>query len=122
KTFGSPFGEVIDELFILAKKCDFFVGHNAIRFDRKFLSFGCKKIGKNLPVKKWIDTSIDVNYHQDIRTRKLSYLAAEHKFVSAETHRAVFDVMTMFQILSKYEIEEICARASSDLVNVIAKV
>jgi DNA polymerase III alpha subunit (gram-positive type) len=122
KMFGLPISKVIGLLDGMASKCEFYVGHNALRFDNVFLEKACAKISKDIPKKTWIDTTLDIDFPQEIKTRKLSYLAAEHKFVGFEDHRAVFDVLTMFKILSRYDINEICDRAKSDLVQVIAKV
>lgn len=122
KSFGVPLAGVLDELSLLAAKCDYLVGHNALGFDRKFLNKACQQLGKPLFQQRWIDTTIDINFPQEIKTRKLTYLAADHHFMSPAAHRAAFDVMTMFQIVARYDIQEICDRASSDLVNVIARV
>jgi len=122
KLFGAPVEGVIAALSAMGEKCEFYVGHNALRFDKKFLKNTCERHKIKMPDKPWIDTTIDVDFPADIRTRKLSYLAAEHKFVGIEAHRAAFDVMTMFKILAKYNIDEVCARAKSDLVVVVAKV
>ncbi|MCK6597640.1 MAG: 3'-5' exonuclease, partial [Bdellovibrionaceae bacterium] len=120
--FGSPLKSVIDELHELSKKCEFLVGHNAIFFDSKFLDRACTELGLRCLGPNWIDTLIDVNFPTHMRTRKLSHLAAEHKISLFNHHRAVFDVLTMFQILSRYDIQEIADRASSELVQVVAKV
>lgn len=122
KSFGRPLAEVLTSVFNLADDCDFIVGHNALRFDKKFLSQSCSKLKLNLPKKPWIDTTIDIEYPADITTRKLSYLAAEHGLINSQSHRAAFDVLTMFQIMAKYDFTEIAERAQSDLVIVTAKV
>ncbi len=122
KNFGVPLVDVLEELGHLANKCDYLVGHNALGFDRKFLNNACDQLGKPRFNQRWIDTTIDINFPQEIKTRKLTYLAADHHFISPAAHRAAFDVMTMFQLVSRYDIHEICDRASSDLVQVIARV
>ena len=122
KNFGVPLSGVLDEMHRLASKCDYLVGHNALGFDRKFLDKACQQFEKPLFKQRWIDTTIDINFPQDIKTRKLTYLAADHNFMSPAAHRAAFDVMTMFQLVARYDIQEICERASSNLVNVIARV
>ncbi|MFN8943743.1 MAG: 3'-5' exonuclease [Pseudobdellovibrionaceae bacterium] len=122
RDFGAPLEGAIDQLIALSMKCDFLVGHNALGFDMKFLEKACQKVRRPMINRRWIDTTIDIDFPKEIKTRKLSYLAADHKFMCSDSHRAVFDVITMFQIMSKYDIQEICDRAQSELVTVIAKV
>jgi hypothetical protein len=52
----------------------------------------------------WIDTLTDIPYPAEISTRKLSYLAADHGFINPFQHRALFDVLTMLNVLSRYEL------------------
>lgn len=62
---------------------------------------------------KWIDTITDIPYPPQIKTRSLSYLAAEHGFVNPFPHRALFDVATMIQLVSMYDFMEILEYAHS---------
>ncbi len=70
----------------------------------------------------WVDTCTDVPYPDGIRTRKLAYLAAEHRIMNPFPHRAVFDVLIMMQILSMYDFSEVAALAASPAVRVRAMV
>ena len=106
----------------LAEDCDFFVGHNAIEFDRKYLSKACKEYSIEFPKKYWIDTMIDLPYPHSIRTRKLDYLAVEHKIPVVLSHRAIFDAWTTLQILKKYDIKEIVQKSKSGFVKLIARI
>lgn len=79
------------------KEADMFLAHNA-PFDKGFIEF---HIGPQ--DKPWIDSCVDVDYPESIQTRKLTHLAAEHGFVNPFAHRAMSDVLTMFQVVSKYD-------------------
>ena len=120
--FGVDLEQAIASLSNIAKKCDFLVGHNGIAFDRKYLSGACKKYSINFPQRYWIDTMIDIPYADSIKTRKLSYLAIEHSISYVSAHRAVFDIWTTMQILSKYNINEIIERAKTGFIKLIAQV
>ena len=120
--FGVELKQAMVSLADLAQQCDFLVGHNAIEFDRKYLSNACKKYSINFPQKYWIDTITDVPYPQSIKTRKLNYLAVEHKISVILSHRAVFDIWTTMQILKEYDIKEIVERAKTGFIKLIAKV
>ena len=120
--FGVDLKQAIISLSDLANKCDFLIGHNSIDFDRKYLSKACKKYSIQFPQKYWIDTMIDIPYPSSIRTRKLDYLAVEHDISVVIAHRAVFDIWTTMQILSKYDINKIIERAKTGFVKLIAKV
>jgi len=68
------------------------------------------------PAIDWIDTAVDVPYPEKMKTRNLLHLAAEHGFLPASSHRAVFDVFTMLQILSRYELIPVIARAKEPMM------
>ncbi|MDE0119178.1 MAG: 3'-5' exonuclease [Bdellovibrionales bacterium] len=120
--FGIELKQAIVLLSDLARKCDFLVGHNAVEFDRKYLSKACKEYSIEFPQKYWIDTMIDIPYPNSIKTRKLDYLAVEHNISVVVAHRAVFDIRTTMQILSKYDIHKIIERAKTGFIKLIAKV
>ena len=120
--FGISLKQAIISLSDLAQKCNFLVGHNALEFDRKYLSKACHEHSIKFPQKYWIDTMIDILYSNSIKTRKLNYLAVEHNISITIAHRAVFDIWTTMQILSKYKIQEITERAKTGFIKLIAKV
>lgn len=120
--FGTSVKQAVISLSNLAQKCDFLVGHNALEFDRKYLSKACHEYSIKFPQKYWIDTMIDIPYPSSVKTRKLDYLAVEHDISVVIAHRAVFDIWTTMQILSKYKIQEIIERAKTGFVKLIAKV
>lgn len=83
------------------------VAHNGAAFDRLFADKESERLGEEPWALPWIDTQNDIEYPESITTRKLSYLAAEHGFLNPFSHRAMFDVLTMFKILSCYDINEV---------------
>jgi DNA polymerase III subunit epsilon len=121
-SFGISLKRAIGSLADLAKGCDFLVGHNAINFDRKFLAKACKEFKIEFPAKYWIDSMIDIPYPASIKTRKLDYLAVEHKVPIVNSHRAAFDILVTMQILEKYNWETIAERAKTGFIKLIADV
>lgn len=117
--FGLAEKDALEEFINLAEKCHYIVAHNGNCFDRPFLEKSLLRhsLEINLP---WIDTMFDVPFN--CGTKKLSYLAAEHDFLNPFAHRALFDVLTMLKVCSKYDWQEILKRAQSPQIKVVAKV
>lgn len=114
--------EALQQLAALAAPCDYIVAHNGHRFDRLILERYLARqpdIQINQP---WIDTLTDLPYPEEIGTRKLPYLASEHGFLNPFSHRAVFDVLTMMKIFSRYSMDDIIELRESPLMRVVAKV
>lgn len=89
---------------------DYIIGHNIRRFDLPLLENEFKRFGMDYsPIAKidTIDTMTDLPLKYAPDSRKLKYLACDHGFVPSFQHRALFDVLTTFQILENYSIEEI---------------
>lgn len=84
------------------------VAHNGNGYDRPLYAAEVARHGLQEDVLRlpWIDTRFDLPYPDEIDTRKLPYLAAEHGFLNPFPHRAVFDVMTMLRVMSKYDFAE----------------
>ncbi len=117
-TFGEDVDLVWKELREFSAKADYLMAHNA-PFDRGFIE---KQSPFNLIPNKWIDSSVDVPYPEEIQTRKQTHLAAEHGFVNPFAHRAMTDVLTMFQIVSKYDWAEVIEMANTPSVKLRAMV
>lgn len=100
--------DVINKMVLEA---DYIVAHNGNQFDKIMLQNFFDRYGERFPALPWIDTLTDINYPPHCVSRNLMYLAAFHGFVNPFPHRALFDVMTMFQILKHYNIEEIIERS-----------
>lgn len=110
-------------LLKLMEGVDCVIAHNA-SFDRGFFEAEVLRYGLPFDVNKirWVDTMIDVPYPEEIQTRKLTYLAAEHGVLNNFAHRAVFDVLVMLRVLENYEIANVIERSNSPTMQVIAKV
>lgn len=117
--YGYEEETVINELEKFILKADYLCAHNA-PFDKSFLCSLYSRNGKKFKDSPIIDTSVDVPFPESITTKKLTHLAAEHGFVNPFTHRAVTDVLTMLQILSKYDMDQIIASATTPNVSVKA--
>src|SRR5271157_2798498 len=96
--------------------------HNGTAFDRLVLKAWAEKHGYDWqPGKLWIDTSIDIELPPKMSTR-LTYMACDHGFLNPFPHRAVFDVMTMLQILDHYDLGTVIEMAKSPTLYVKAVV
>lgn len=114
--YGYDISVAIDRYRELSSKAEYIVAHNGNEFDKPIIE---KSI---VTSKHWIDTMTDVPYLECIKTRKLTYLAAEHGFVNPFAHRAVFDVLTMFKVLSRYDINEVIALMNEPIKTCYAQV
>lgn len=84
-----------------------FVAHNGTAFDSKFYKSWCARVNIEPASHHWIDTQNDLPYPDNIKTRKLTHLAAEHKFLNPFDHRAVFDVLTMLKVMDCYDPNDV---------------
>ena len=121
KDFGIEEEKALNELLTLAKKCDYIVAHNGNSFDKLFIDNALNKYGLTLN-KPWIDTMFDVPFPSNIIKRKLGYLADEHNCSIAFAHRALFDVLAMLQICSKYNWVDIFELQKCPTIKIIALV
>jgi len=119
--FGINEKQALTDLLSLAKKCAYIVAHNGNSFDKIFIDKALDRHDLVLD-KPWIDTMYDVPYPSHIKTRKLTYLAAEHQYLNANAHRALFDVLSMMHVASQYSWQEIISLFQSPLVDVQALV
>lgn len=115
---AKPEPVVLDELGKLAAMAGYYCAHNA-PFDRGFLGVALERNFMSLPVRPWIDTSVDVPYPPRIRTRNLTHLAADHGFLNPLSHRAVFDVATMLKVLSLYSFDDVLLLNRSPSIKLI---
>lgn len=122
RTFGVALPQALERVKQIATHADYIVAHNGNAFDRKFMEEAWQKEPTtrfNLP---WIDTLTDIPYPSHITSRKLSHLAADHGFLNPFAHRAIFDVLTMLEVVSKYNIDEVAKLAESPTCRIYAKV
>ena len=101
----------LSTIALMARDASYIVAHFGNDFDRLFVDAACQRSNQTPWDRPWIDTSIDIEYPARIKTRNLRHLAAEHGFLNPFSHRAVFDVLTMFEVMKNYELERIIARS-----------
>lgn len=70
----------------------------------------------------WIDTMTDIMYPDWMGARNLVQLASLHRIMNPSPHRALNDVLVMFDILGQYNFDDVLAIATTPFVNIIAKV
>lgn len=118
RMYGSELKPVLEKIGILALKAEYIVGHNIRRFDWPLLVSEAARNSCRLPLNPQIDSRTDVPYSKKFISHKLVHLAAEHGFVNSFAHRALFDVMTMFKVMSCYELPEIIRYAQAPNITV----
>lgn len=119
KPFAIPLKTAMFRLKKIIEQSDYVVAHNA-KFDLGFLSEAEKKTGIILDKKPIIDTRTDLPIDASIKTRKLNYLLAEHNLFNPFAHRALFDCMSTFQLMTCYKLEDILLNQKSPLLTVKA--
>lgn len=112
----------LSQLNYMMDHCDYVVAHNGNKFDKIVYEAECERNGIDIIPRPWIDTRIDVVYPDHVKSRKLSYLAADHGFANPYSHRALFDVLTMMKVLENYDIDEVIARSKEKTFLVTANV
>jgi DNA polymerase-3 subunit epsilon len=120
--FGSCPKYVFHRVQSLIKTCNYVVAHNGNNFDKPILKRVMDSLGLEWIDRLWLDTSEDIDFSDKVKTKKLTYLAAEHGFLNPFAHRAVFDVLTMFRVLEKYNLSRIIDNAKSERVELCAEV
>lgn len=106
----------------MALNADYFCAHNA-PFDRGFLEAMVARHAEVFappPARPWIDTKTDLPTPPGREAKSLTYMAADHGFVSTFQHRALFDVMTMLRIMSMYPFAEVAQLAASATCTLVA--
>jgi len=120
--WGRSPGPSFERLFDMWQRSDVIVAHNGLEFDIPLLeAYTARKKLPIFPKKLVIDTMIDIEYPANCKAFNLTHLQAFHGFVYPG-HRALFDVMAMLNILSKYDLDVILQSASSPIVEVMAVV
>lgn len=123
--FAVPTTDALNALFAMAGKADFIMAHNA-QFDCDFMKFEAMRLGRPYQSefkKPIIDTTTDIEFDAfKHKSKSLTYLAATHGFLNPFAHRALFDVMTMLNIASNYDLDQMAERARSPNVILTAMV
>lgn len=120
--YGVESAAGLKAVFGMAQQADYFCAHNA-EFDHGMLDTWCHRENKAPLTLPWIDTRTDLPpaAYELGKSASLKYLACDHGFVYP-AHRAMNDVLAMFQILDRYDINTIVERAKTPNVNVRAVV
>lgn len=119
--YGRYEKDVLAQVNDMAQNADYAVAHFGNDFDKPFLMEAYQRNKMNVfEVRGWLDSSVDVKYPERIKTRNLKHLAAEHGFLNPFSHRAAFDVLTMFSIMGCYDLDTIIARSLEPMVYVQA--
>jgi DNA polymerase-3 subunit epsilon len=104
KLYGTELNErIYEELYFYFNEADYIVAHNGNLFDKPMLINNLACYDLVLPDKPWIDTSCDIAFPDSMKTRNLKHLACEHNFINPFAHRALFDVLTMLNMVCKYD-------------------
>lgn len=93
-----------------------YIAHNS-SFDRSFL----ERVWPDAPLPgQWACSMRHVDWEaHGFRTRSLNYLAADHGFVNAFAHRALFDCATTFRLIEPY-FDELLRRCTLKEVRIFA--
>lgn len=121
RTYCTQIGIVWTVLSVWASKADYIVAHNGCKFDKQVIeAFAKRHKLPPLPDKVWLDTMTDINYPENCMSRNLTYLSAFHKILNYFQHRAVTDVLTMFEVMFMYPLEDIINNAKDPILTVRA--
>jgi DNA polymerase-3 subunit epsilon len=119
--YGNLFGSVEAKLFELFSRADAVLAHNGNLFDKPMLASNSKRFGSyDFSKFLWADSTCDIEFPPEIQTRKLTYLAAEHGFLNPFAHRAIFDVLTMLKVASRYDWKQIISYAKTPTITIEA--
>ena len=114
--FGMADHEAMGRLCEIIDPASYVMAHFGAEFDKHFYQSWSERTFWPERLQPWLDTAVDIVYPERIKTRNLRHLAAEHGFLNPFSHRAVFDVLTMLQIASQYDLEAIIKRAAEPII------
>lgn len=91
---------------------EYVLAHNGENFDKPLIMKELMRGGETpqycvLGRIPWIDTRCDLPFEEEPQSRRLNHLALDQGFINPFQHRAVFDVLTMMKVMSKYDFQEI---------------
>ena len=121
-TYGYPPEAAVKAFANMATQADYLCAHNS-PFDRSFLVAGGYMTAELDAAAKVIDTRTDLppEAYKKGKSASLKYLCADHGFLYS-AHRAVNDVLAMFQLLAMYDIDAVIKRSQIPNVEVRAQV
>lgn len=120
--YGTSLENFLKGLAFAMEQADYIVAHNGNKFDKPLLEHQFAIAGIPMPEKPWIDTMTDVPYPGNCMSKNLTYLAGFHKILNSFPHRAVTDVLTMLEVLAKYDLNEVIQISQSPTLTIQADV
>lgn len=111
------------QFFLWYQSADVVCAHNGIKFDKGFMQAWADRYSfESDPSKLWIDTLTDLPMPRWY-TRKLAYMPVDHGMLTNPfPHRAVFDTVSMMQMLDQYPLDKVLELARSPMVIIKALV
>lgn len=109
-------------ILTLLEDVDYIVAHNGTNFDKPILEEELKRYDIPAPAQPWLDTMKDLPLPENITSKRLGYLAADHGFLNPFPHRALSDVLTMLKVLSHYDINKVISISSEADITLVADV
>ena len=121
-TYGYAPDQAVKAVQSMGAQADYFCAHNA-PFDRDFIGETASRQKMDIAMKPWIDTRTDLppEAYKLGKSASLKYLACDHGFLYS-AHRAVSDVLAMFQLMAMYDLDTIIKRSQMKNVEVRAQV
>jgi DNA polymerase-3 subunit epsilon len=116
RSHGRTFRFALQALLAGVRDVDAWMAFNGTGYDLPMLRAEAKRQEVVLPDIQVIDPLTDVDWPEDITTRAQNYLAADHGILNPFPHRALPDVLTMMQLTSKYDPQQMLTWAKSPTV------
>lgn len=95
------------------------LAHNSLGFDKPVLNNALIHYGFLPTETVWLDSRTDFEYPASTSMR-LAHLAVDHGVYNHRPHKAIFDTITMFDIIAHYDANAAFEKAKSPLVTIHA--
>lgn len=122
KRYGKPPALEWLKFVEFINKGEYCMGHNIRRYDIPLAVNEFSKYNISANFSDVIDTRFDPEYPEHIETRKLAYLAHEFGIIVPQSHAALADVITSYQLFKKFDSAKVIERSKSPEVYVKAHV
>ncbi|MES2122502.1 MAG: DUF3820 family protein [Chlamydiota bacterium] len=97
----SSFGDVAERFVAFCPENTVLIAHNNDAFDRLFIEAEFQRAGKKSPFTTYIDTlKWSRRYRSDLPRHSLQFLREVYGFASNQAHRALDDVIILYQVFS----------------------
>ena len=100
----------------------YLVAHNGTSFDFPLLANELARLGIAMPEIGYIDTRTDLPHKKEPRSKDLASLCFKYGYGSIANHRAVFDCISVFQLLQNFDFEEVAALSKIPMICVRAMI